>query len=90
MYILPFILLFVICISLLIDYLSIKIKRNAFQIVQDMGIGYTLANSFECYSPYIKIMTNPDEQLKLYGNEVPTKQTIASIKNMALKLFVYQ
>ena len=85
MYILPFVLLFVVSISILIDYLSIKIKKNAIQIVDDMGIGWTLADSFECYNPYVKIMTNPDEQLKLYGNEVPTKKLITSIKKYGFK-----
>jgi len=85
MYILPFVLIFVVSISILIDYLSIKIKKNAIQIVDDMGIGWTLADSFECYNPNVKIMTNPDEQLKLYGNEVPTKQLITSIKKSGFK-----
>jgi len=85
MYILPFILLFVICISILIDYLSIKIKKNAFQIVEDMGIGYNLANSFECFSYEIKTMTDPDQQLTLFGNEVPTKQIFTSIKKYGFK-----
>ena len=82
MYFLPLLL---VCISILIDYLSIKIKKNAIQIVNDMGIGWTLAHSFECYSYETKIMTDPDEQLKLYGNEVPTKQLIISIKKSGFK-----
>ena len=84
-YILSFDLLFVIFISILIDYLSIKIKKNAFQIVEEMGIGWSLSNSFDCYNPYLKIITNPDEQIKLYGNEVPTKQLITSIKKYGFK-----
>ena len=90
MYILPFELLFFVSISILIDYLSIKIKKNAIQTVDDMGIGWTLADSSECYSSEIKIMTNPVYQITLYGNEVPTKQLITSIKKMASKLFVCQ
>jgi len=82
---LPFLLIFVVCISILIDYLSIKIKKNAIQTVDDMGIGWTLSYSFEYYNPYAKIMTNPDEQLKLYGNELPTKQLITSIKKSVFK-----
>ena len=85
MYILPLILLFVICISILIDYLSIKIKKNAFQIVEDMGIGWNLANSFDCANIEIKTMTNPDQQLTLFGNEVPTKQIFTSIKKYGFK-----
>ena len=85
MYILSVVLLFVICISILIDYLSINIKKNAFQIVEDMGIGWNLANSFECYSSEIKTMTNPDQQIKLYGNELPTKQIFSSIKKYGFK-----
>ena len=85
MYFLPFILLFVICISILIDYFSIKIKKSAIQIVEDMGIGWNMANSFECFNPNVKIMTNPDEQITLYGNEVPTKKLIISIKKYGFK-----
>ena len=86
MYILFYIvLLFAICISILIDYFSITIKKNAFQIVKEMGIGWSLSNSFECYNPYVKIMTNPDDQIKLYGNEVPTKKLITSIKKYGFK-----
>ena len=85
MYILPFVLLFVICISILIDYLSIKFKKSAIQIVEDMGIGWTLAHTFECYSSEIKIMTDPDYQITLYGNEVPTKQLFTSIKKYGFK-----
>ena len=85
LYILSFVLLFVFCISILIDYLSITIKKNAFQTVKEMGIGWSLSNSFECYNPDIKIMTNPDEQLKLYGNEVPTKKLITSIKKYGFR-----
>ena len=84
LYILSFVLLFVICISILIDYLSITIKKNAFQIVKEMGIGWSLSNSFNCYNPNVKIMT-PDEQLKLYGNEVPSKKLITSIKKFGFK-----
>ena len=79
------VLLFTICISILIDYLSITIKKNAFQIVKEMGIGWSLSNSFECINPYVKIMTNPDDQIKLYGNEVPTKKLITSIKKYGFK-----
>jgi len=85
MYILYLVLLFVICISILIDYLSITIKKNAFQIVKEMGIGWSLSNSFDCYNPYVKIMTNPDDQIKLYGNELPTKKLITSIKKYGFK-----
>ena len=85
LYILSFVLLFVICISILINYLSLTIKKNAFQIVKEMGIGWSLSNSFNCYNPNIKIMTNPDEQLKLYGNELPTKKLITSIKKYGFK-----
>jgi endoglucanase len=79
------VLLFVICISILIDYLSITIKKNAFQIVKEMGIGWSLSNSFNCYNPNVKTMTNPDEQLKLCGNEIPTKELITSIKKYGFK-----
>jgi len=44
MYISPFVLIFVVCISILIDFLSIKNKKNAIQTVDDMGIGWTLAD----------------------------------------------
>ena len=66
LYFLTFVLLFVICISILIDYLSITIKKNAFQTVKEMGIGWSLSNSFECYNPDIKITIQIWDTCKQY------------------------
>ena len=83
-YFLPITLLIVVSLSLLITYLSINFKKTAIQVVNDMGFGWNLANSFDCYSNYQKIST-PDEQITLWANPIPTKNLIISIKKYGFK-----
>ena len=81
MYYLPIAFFIVSGISLLITYLSITIKKTAMEIVNNMGIGYNLANTFDCFddtnSGKIK---NPIDQITLWGNSFPTKKMISNIK----------
>ena len=39
----------VFIISLILNYLEFHKKKNAMEIVNDMGIGWNLGNTFECY-----------------------------------------
>ena len=54
------------------------------QIVNDMGIGLNLGNSFDCFSTFEKIET-PNAQIELFGNAVPTKQMFIKIKKYKFK-----
>ena len=88
-YLLPFILLIVIIISILLIILSITKKKTAKDIVKEMGIGWNLGNTFECYNSLINFK-NQDKQITQCGNPIPTEKMIASIKKYVSKLFVYQ
>ena len=84
-YILIIALVIVLIISVIITILSISLKKkNAMQIVNDMGIGWNLGNSFDCFSTFEK-MKNPDQQITLWGNVIPTKEMVISIKKYGFK-----
>ena len=84
MYFLPIGFLIVISLSILITYFSINIKKSAIEVVNDMGYGWTLSNSFECYSA-TKKYNFPDEQITSWGNKIPTKEMIVSLKEYGFK-----
>ena len=79
MYILPISFIIVTTLSLIITYLSINIKKTSMEMVNDMGIGLNLANTFDSYINGRKIKT-PIEQITLFGNNIPTKKMITNIK----------
>ena len=70
--------------SIIFNYLSFISKKTAIQIVNEMGIGYNLGNSFDCYDEFEYINT-PDEQITLYDNPIPTKDMIVKIKKYGFK-----
>jgi len=78
--ILPIILL----ISLIFDYLNSMIKKNSFQNVREMGIGYNIGNTFDSLSLYTYIEI-PEKQIRLNGNIAPTKEMIKKIKKYGFK-----
>ena len=71
-------------LSILFNYLKLSEEKTAFDIVNDMGIGYNLANSFDCYDSEIKIET-PDQQITLNENPIPTKELILRLKKYGFK-----
>ena len=81
---LPIILIILLIISIGLNLLYLNIDSSSMHIVNQMGIGYNLGNIFDCYNNTIKIL-NPDEQIKLCGNEPPTKQMIKNIKKCGFK-----
>ena len=78
------ILIITFLLSLLLTYLSLIAKKTAFQIVNEMDFGWTMANAFECYDSNIKI-DNPDDQITLWGNEIPTKEIFVKLKRYGFK-----
>ena len=80
------ILIIIFLFSNLLTYLSLITKKSAIQIVDEMGFGWNLANSFECYdiNSNIKI-ENPDDQITLWGNEIPTKELLLKLKRYGFK-----
>ena len=85
MTILSIVLSLLFSFSLFLNYLYIVKKRDAFEIVKDMGIGYNLGNTFESYSFYGEAIKNPNDQITLKGNIAPTKQMIKKIKKYGFK-----
>jgi len=77
-------LFFVCAISVIITFFSFQTKKNAFEIVNDMGIGWNLGNTFECSSAG-KTLKEPNEQITLWGNIIPSKENIISIKKYGFK-----
>ena len=70
--------------SLILNYISFISKKSAIEIVNEMGMGYNLGDLFDCYMDFTKI-NNPDEQITLFGNEPPTKETIHRLKKYGFK-----
>ena len=81
---LTIILISITITSIIFTYLSEFSKMTAMQIVKNMGIGYNLGNTFESYDKNDRKIT-PDEQITLWGNPVPTKEMILSIKKSKFK-----
>ena len=84
MELLPIILIIIFVFSLLLNYRANLHEKTAMEIVNEMGIGYNLGNSFDSYNISIKI-NNPDEQITLLGNPLPTKKLISNIKKSGFK-----
>lgn len=79
-----FILILCFMLSILLSFLSFNSRMTAMQIVNNMGIGWNLANSFDCYNEYQKIKS-PDEQITLWGNTIPKKEIFQRIKKYGFK-----
>ena len=84
MELLPIILIIIFVFSLLLNYRANLHEKTAMEIVNEMGIGYNLGNSFDSYNISIKI-NDPDEQITLLGNPLPTKKLISNIKKSGFK-----
>ena len=75
-----FIILFLaLIISLTLSYLKLSVHESINQRIENMGIGYNLGNSFDCYDENV-IINKPDDQITLKGNIIPTKKLISHIK----------
>ena len=81
---LPFFLVIICIFSLIFNYITLSSNSNAMQIVNKMGIGYNLGNSFDSYDR-LKEIKNPEEQITLLGNPFPTKKMIKNIKKYGFK-----
>ena len=83
---LSIILVILFLFSLLLTYISLKTKKSAIQIVDEMGFGWNLANSFECCDVNSnRKIDNPDDQITLWGNEIPTKEILLKLKRYGFK-----
>ena len=78
------ILLAIFLLSLILNYLCMVSNKNSLEIVQDMGIGYNLGNTFDSFD-FITEINTPKEQITLMGNILPTKTMIKRIKRYGFK-----
>ena len=74
----------VFIILLLLDYLENLIKKTSIQIVNEMGFGYNLGHSFDSFL-YSKKINSTNDAITLFGNPLPTKNLIVSIKKYGFK-----
>ena len=54
------------------------------EIVNDMGIGWNMANTFECFNKN-KEIKNPEDQITLWGNLFPKKEIFKKLKKYGFK-----
>ena len=83
------ILILILASSLIFNYLSFSSKKTAVQLVKDMGIGYNLGNTFNCCS-IIEENNSENEEIKLFGTTLPTKNIIKEIKKNGFKTIRFQ
>ena len=74
-----YLLLIILILLLTLNYLSFQSKMTAIQLVNEMGIGYNLGNTYNCC-----IISEEDnikvEQINNWGTILPTKKQINQIK----------
>ena len=75
--------------SLLINYLKFNSKKSALQIVNDMGIGYNLGNTYNCCN-VIEENNLENEDIKLLGTTLPTKNLLKEIRKNGFKTIRFQ
>ena len=83
------ILILILIISLVFNYLSFNTKKTAMQLVNDMGIGYNLGNTFNCCN-IIEENISENEEIKLLGTYLPSKNLLREIKKYGFKTIRFQ
>ena len=83
------ILISILVISMVFNYLSFKSNKNAIQLVNDMGIGYNLGNTFNCCN-IIGEKKSENEEIKLLGTSLPTKNLLKEIRKYGFKTIRFQ
>ena len=83
------ILVTIFIISLTLDYLSFYYKYSAIEVVNDMGIGYNLGNTYN-YSDDLGNDSIENYEIKTWGTILPTKKTISKIKKSGFKTIRFQ
>ena len=83
------ILLIILHTSLILNYLSFYSKKNAFQLVNDMGIGYNLGNTFNCCNT-IEEEYSENKEIKVLGATLPTKNILKEIRKNGFKTIRFQ
>jgi len=89
MYNVHIILIIILIFSVIFNYLSFCSKKTAIQLVNEMGIGYNLGNTYNCCN-IIEEENSENEEIKLFGTNLPTKNIIKEIKKVGFKTIRFQ
>ena len=79
----------ILIVSLILDYLSFYHKYSVFEIINDMGIGYNLGNTYN-YSEDLGNVSTENYEIKTWGTILPTKKVINKIKKNGFKTIRFQ
>ena len=69
---------------LMLGLLSLSFQKTAIETVNDMGLGWNLGNTFDCFGTWKNIKV-PDDQITMWGNVVPTEEMVTTIKKYGFK-----
>ena len=69
---------------LILGLLSLSFQKTAIETVNDMGLGWNLGNTFDCFGTWKNIKV-PDDQITMWGNVVPTEEMVTTIKKYGFK-----
>ena len=83
------ILITILVFSVIFNYLSFSTKKTAVQFVNDIGMGYNLGNTYNCCN-IIEEKNIKNEEIKLFGTTLPTKNIIKEIKKNGFKTIRFQ
>ena len=83
------ILIIILILSMIFNYLSFYSTKTAIQLVNDMGIGYNLGNTFNLTN-IIKEYNIENEEINLLGAALPTKNMLKEIKKSGFKTIRFQ
>jgi endoglucanase len=83
------ILLIFYIFSLILNYITFNSKKTALQLVNDMGIGYNLGNTYNCCN-IAEGKYSENEEIKLLGAILPTKNILKEIKKNGFKTVRFQ
>ena len=86
---LPILLMFVFVFSLLFNYFEFNSRKKAIELVNDMGIGYNLGNTYNC------CFTSEEDdsknyEIKLWGTVLLSRKSISKIKKYGFKTIRFQ
>jgi len=85
----PYILIVIFTLLLILNYLCFLTKKEGIQLVNEMGLGYNIGNTYNCC-----IISDKDniknEQINNWGTILPTKKQINQIKKYGFKTIRFQ
>jgi aryl-phospho-beta-D-glucosidase BglC (GH1 family) len=76
-------------ISLILDYLTFYYKYSSIEVVNDMGIGYNLGNTYN-YCDNLGYESIENFEIKTWGTIIPNKKIINRIKKNGFKTIRFQ